>query len=132
MPDEIKSTFVLMFGLKQAEAHEVNVSNGWWDERYVTENLCVKHCINHSPSLAIELIGLAHTELSEAVEAARKHPEEKWGDHTTKDTMVRELAGTVVRIMDMAEYFELPLAQAIEAEIEANRTRGYMHGGKAA
>lgn len=132
MPEEIKSKFALHFGLLQREAFKINVANGWWSERQKIRRLCEAQGIDFRPHLVIELIGLAHTELSEAVEAARKHPPEKWGDHTTKDTLVRELAGTVVRIMDMAEYFELPLAQAIEAEIEANRTRGYMHGGKAA
>lgn len=128
----MSSEFVEQFQLAQADAHRVNVQNGWWDQRHRIRELCGGSGISYSPNLAIELIGLAHTELSEAVEAARKHDSKTWGDYTTKDTMVRELAGTVVRIMDMAEYFGLPLAKAIEAEIEANRTRGYMHGGKKA
>ena len=126
------SNFVIEFCAKQYQAHKVNLENGWWNERSQIDMLCGREGIEYLPHLAIELIGLHHTELSEAVEAARKHPIASWADHTTKDTMVRELAGAVVRIMDMAEYFGLPLAKAIEAEIEANRGRGHMHGGKKA
>lgn len=129
---EINSKFAIEFEAKQSDAHSVNLANGWWEERCEIDLLCHRNNIEYWPHLAIELIGLHHTELSEAVEAARKHPIQSWGDHTTKDTMVRELAGAVVRIMDMSEYFGLPLAKAIEAEIESNRGRGYMHGGKKA
>mgnify|MGYP001068716748 CR=1 FL=1 len=129
---EDQQSFVELFDQKQYEAHNVNLSNGWWNERVTIDRICDRERIDYWPHLAIELIGLHHTELSEAVEAARKHPLESWSDHATKDTMVRELAGAVVRIMDMAEYFGLPLAKAIESEIEANRGRGHMHGGKKA
>lgn len=136
MPEEIRTVptpqFVREFEQVQLNAFRVNLANGWWSERSRIREICEREGIDFRPHLAIELIGLAHTELSEAVEAARKHPHETWCNHTKKDTLVRELAGTVVRIMDMAEYFGLPVAQAIEAEIEANRTRGFMHGGKAA
>lgn len=132
MPNEIKSTFVLQFGLTQSEAFRVNVENGWWAERSMIRSICQREGIDFRPHLAIELTGLHQTELSEAIEAARKHDPETWKDHTRPHTMVREFAGAVIRIMDTCEYFGLPLAQAIEAEIEANRTRGYMHGGKAA
>lgn len=128
----MNSEFVEQFERVQAEAHRVNVDIGWWDERWRINHLCCGASISYGPHLAIELISLMRTELSEAVEAARKHDPKTWGDYTTKDAMVRELAGTIVRIMDMAEYFGLPLANAIEAEIEANRTRGYMHGGEKA
>lgn len=126
------SKFVIAFAAKQSDVFMVNCANGWWKERTEIDQVCDQNGIEYWPHLAIELIGLHHTELSEAVEAARKHPIESWSDHATKDTMVRELAGAVVRIMDMAEYFGLPLAKAIEAEIEANRGRGHMHGGKKA
>lgn len=128
----MNSEFVEQFNFVQADAFRVNLTNGWWSERTTILEICEANGIDYRPHLAIELVGLIHTEPSEAIEAARKHPAESWGDYTKKDTLVRELAGTVVRIMDMAEYFGLPLAQAIEAEIEHNRTRGFRHGGKAA
>lgn len=114
------------------EAHRVNVNNGWWEQRLATLAVCSKSSINHDPSLTIELLGLVTSEVAEAMEAARKHPKELWGDERTKDTLVRELGGAIVRIMDLAAFYELPLGQAIINEINANRDRGYKHGGKAA
>ena len=128
-PDE---EFIKQFRQVQLESHQINRENGWWNQRWQTLAMLKDKGIDHSPNLAIELISLCHTELSEAVEAARKHRQQSWADAKTKDTMVRELAGTVVRIMDMAEFFELPLAEAILEEIKANSQRGYMHGGKKA
>lgn len=124
--------FIKQFRAVQNTAHTINRENGWWNQRMQTLAILKQNGVFNAPSLAIELIGLCHTELSEAVEAARKHREQSWADEKTKDTMVRELAGTIVRIMDMAEFFELPLAEAILEEIKANAQRGYMHGGKKA
>jgi len=124
--------FIKQFRAIQNTAHTINRENGWWNQRFQTLVTLKDKGTDHSPNLAIELIALCHTELSEAVEAARKHRQQSWADAKTKDTMVRELAGTIVRIMDMAEFFELPLAEAILEEIKANAQRGYMHGGKKA
>jgi len=128
----MNSEFVEQFNFVQADAFRVNLTNGWWSERTTILEICEANGIDYRPHLAIELTGLHHTELSEAIEAARKHDPETWKDHTKPHTMVREFAGAVIRIMDTCEYFGLPLAQAIEAEIEHNRTRGFRHGGKAA
>jgi len=126
------SRFTEQFRQKQTEAHRVNVANGWWAERYAIEQILSEHNIDNSPHEVIELLGLAATEIAEAIEAARKHPKSQWGDANTKDTLVRECAGTVVRLMDLCEAYGLPLGEAIDAEIEANAARGYKHGGKAA
>jgi ABC-type Fe3+ transport system substrate-binding protein len=121
--------FVRTFGDVQLQAHSINRLNGWWDDReaYLASGLPNAHA-----NTVCALVGLAHTELSETIEAARKHPMQTWADPKTKDTMVRELAGTVVRVMDLAQAFGLPLAEAILAELNANAARGFRHGGKAA
>lgn len=124
--------FIKQFRAVQNTAHTINRDNGWWNQRMQTLVILKERGVDHWPNLAIELISLCHTELSEAVEAARRQRQQSWADAKTKDTMVRELAGTIVRIMDMAEFFELPLAEAILEEIKANAQRGYMHGGKKA
>ena len=124
--------FIKQFRAVQTTSHTINRENGWWNQRWQTVATLRDKGIDHDPNLAIELIGLCHTELSEAVEAARKHRKQSWADAKAKDTMVRELAGTIVRIMDMSEFFGLPLAEAILEEIKANAQRGYMHGGKKA
>jgi hypothetical protein len=121
--------FCLEFNRVQASAHDINRRNGWWDDRsaYLDSGLPNAHA-----NTVCALVGLAHTELSEAIEAARKHPQDTWSDSKTKDTMVRELAGTIVRVMDLAHAFRLPLGQAIVEELKANAARGFRHGGKAA
>jgi NTP pyrophosphatase (non-canonical NTP hydrolase) len=114
------------------DAHEVNIRNGWWTKRIAVIQTLQDACLDPHPHLAIELLGLVGTEVSEAIEAVRNHPLKKWGDYETKDTLVRELAGTVVRIMDIARFYNLPLGAAIMEEIIANQKRGERHGGKAA
>ena len=124
--------FAARFARMQAAVWKVNDENGWWDKRRVMKSLLNEGGHHYEPHLAIELLGLASTEISEAIEAARKHHRDDWGDATTKDTMVRECAGTVLRLMDLCEYFGLPLGEAIIAEVRANQGRGHKHGGKAA
>jgi hypothetical protein len=123
------SQFILEFGRMQEAAHTINRANGWWNDRYAYLESGLP---NAHANTVCALVGLAHTELSEAIEAARKHPQDTWGDPMAKDTMVRELAGTVVRVMDLAQVFELPLGRAIVEELNSNAARGFRHGGKAA
>lgn len=121
--------FVHTFDWAQRSAYQVNVANGWWDDR----NAIIRSEMPGALQIVVTgCLGLVATEVSEAIEAVRKHNPKTWADANTKDTLVRELAGTVVRCMDLAERFNLPLAEAIAAEIKANAERGYKHGGKAA
>lgn len=128
------SEFTKAFSAVQNEAHLVNVMNRWWDDRKAIDNMLYttpKLREVNRRQMIISLLGLVDSEVAEAMEAVRKHPEETWSDSATKDTLVRELGGAIVRIMDLAEHLGLPLAEAIEAEIESNKTRGVKHGGKA-
>lgn len=129
IPQSAAIPFVAYFGAMQVTVYRVNDRNGWWDDRreYIRSGLP-----GAAENTMCALIGLIHTELSEAIEAARKHPQSTWSDSKTKDTMVREFAGAVVRIMDACAAFNLPLGAAIVEEVNANALRGYRHGGKAA
>ena len=123
-------TQIDVFGIDEtaATAHKINVANGWWEDR---ENVNMAH-----PSgqlhVALGCIALIHTELSEAVEALRKHDPETWTDHTKKDTFIRELAGAKIRIDDLAVWMGGSIGLAMQAELENNATRGIRHGGKRA
>lgn len=124
--------FMNWFEWMQEKAFSVNEANGWWEERNRICDILETHGIDNGPHMLIECLGLAGTELSEAIEAVRKHDPKTWADASSKDTLVRELAGCIVRIMDIASHERLPLAEAIIQEVRHNETRGHMHGGKRA
>lgn len=97
-----------------AQIHRNAIEKGWWEE----------------PRTDGELIALCHAELSEALEAVRKH-----NPHSSKiqgfSALEEELADTVIRILDWAAGKELRIAEAIIAKMNYNRHREYRHGGKA-
>jgi len=124
-----QNDFQHAFSKAAAGAYMVNLRNGWWDDR---NKIIESGMPSALPIVVIGCLGLVTSEVSEAIESARKHDKQTWGDYNTKDTLVRELAGTVVRCMDLAERLNLPLASAIVEEIKANAERGFRHGGKAA
>lgn len=111
------------------EAWIVNVANGWWEDRARIMSSSLPGAV---PTVVIACLGLVTSEVVEAMEAVRKHDPKTWGDVKTKDTLARELAGATVRIMDLACQLGIDLGAAIHHEVEANRKRGYKHGGKAA
>ena len=106
----------------------VNVANGWWEDREAIASAHLKG--QHQVMLAA--LALVTTEISEAVEAIRKHDPTTWANTKEKDTFARELAGATIRIMDLAAWVGVDLGEAIRAELEANKARGHRHGGKAA
>jgi NTP pyrophosphatase (non-canonical NTP hydrolase) len=67
-------------------------------------------------------IALAHSELSEALE---------WDRDNNPTKVADELADCIIRILDMAEAHRLNVVDAMIKKAEFNRTRPYMHGGKA-
>lgn len=106
----------------------LNACNGWWKDR--------RELMDAHPSgrtyVTIACLGLITSEVAEAMEAVRKHDPQTWGDWKTKDTLVRELAGTIVRVLDLSAALNLDIGAAFDAELEANSKRGHKHGGKAA
>lgn len=123
-----QADFIEAFYIAQRDAYTINSANGWWEDR---EAIAGSGLTNALPTVATSCLGLVGTEISEAIEAVRKHNPRTWSDAKTPDTLVRELAGAVIRCMDLAQWLELPLAEAIVEEIKRNSERGYKHGGKA-
>lgn len=119
------------------EIHEVNVNNGFWEDKE-TKNIG-------------EVLMLCVSELSEALEAHRK---DRFADldafatftmfvnndsgntmdiafvEYIKDTFEDELADTVIRIFDLCEGFGIDLETHIRLKLEYNKTRPYKHGKK--
>lgn len=64
---------------------------------------------------------LIHTEVSEVVEELRK-------DGVDWDKVAEECADIVIRVLDFAQTYDLPLGDAILSKMEKNRARPYKHG----
>ncbi len=90
-------------------AHETAVSKGFYEAKPTPEAVAAK-------------LALIHSEVSEALEAVRNEE----GD----DRVAEELADTVIRICDLAEWLGLDLDAAVAEKMEANEARERMHGGK--
>jgi NTP pyrophosphatase (non-canonical NTP hydrolase) len=98
----------------QREIHAVNHQKGWYEEQRSFG----------------DYIALAHSELSEALESYRSGEAASFMLSKKPEGWGIELADTVIRLLDMAEYYNLDLEQLIRVKIEYNKTRPHRHGGK--
>lgn len=95
------------------EIHETAVEKGWWDE-------------NRNFG---EMIALAHSELSEALEAWRK--DTSWfyiEKHKPEGTAV-ELVDCIIRILDILGPQDLNIDLIMQTKLRYNRSRPHRHGG---
>ena len=102
----------------QIASHAIAVTKGWWEEdRNVGE-----------------LLALAHSEVSEALEEWRIDEGlaviRMEGDKPVGFAI--ELANTLIRICDLAESAGIDLNAALKIKMQYNATRPWRHGGKLA
>lgn len=107
----VTDTFVRFWNTVAYDIHCNAVNKGWWE----------------TDRNDAECIMLMVTELAEACEALREGnpPDDKLPEF---DGLVVELADTVIRIMDYTQARDLPIADAIIAKMQYNKTRPRKHG----
>lgn len=102
-----------------------NILNGFWDDlfRLIRDNQhdrALLTCVLQSR------LSLILTEPCEGVEATRLPLETLYS--LEKDSLARELAGCIIRCLDMARCLNLNIGAAFLLEIARNLQRGYKHG----
>lgn len=77
-----------------------------------------------------EKLALVHSEVSECLEAFRHH--NPASEHIPEFTAAEEeVADTIIRLLHIANRFNMRVGEAIVAKIEYNDSRPMKHGGKA-
>ena len=73
--------------------------------------------------MVLSYLALIHSEVSEAVEEARKEDVMAMG---------HELADVILRVTQLCYTLQIPLDTMVQAKLEYNKTRPYKHGDKLA
>lgn len=97
------------------EIHDYNRSVGWWTDE--DSSLPPKQKI----TLIASKLALVHSEVSESLEGLRKN---LMDDHLPHRHMFEvELADTIIRILDIAEFCKLDLGGALSEKVTYNQVR---------
>jgi NTP pyrophosphatase (non-canonical NTP hydrolase) len=101
-----------MFNALGKEIVKINKANGW--------NVTTPDDWNRVYKVPA-VLGLIHSEVSEALEAFRNHD---------KINFKEEMADIIIRVLDCTTGLEIDIDKAITAKLAKNKKRGFRHGNK--
>ena len=103
----------------QADCNKIATEHGFWEG-----------CDVRDTSIVLSKLALIHSEISEAVEAARSGDMKlHYRDCDGKpEGFGVELADTIIRIFDLAEAMHIDLDYLIGLKMRFNATRPHKHG----
>lgn len=123
----------------QRKIHRIAVEHGWWKIERIPDSLGDEEYIEKELPIDTNEIGmklaLIHSEISEALELVR---DSSWDIKTIAlvegkpEGVFVELADAIIRILDLAEHYEVDLEEIIELKMTYNESRPYRHGNKRA
>lgn len=108
---------IALMGLLSAQAmcHQLAAHSGWWTDLQTGERK-TREQVNIPEKLC-----LIHSEISEAMEGARKGLKDDHLPH--RDMLEVELADAIIRILDLAGFLELDIAGALIEKLAYNQRR---------
>lgn len=112
-----------MISSLQKEIHDNNAVAGWWTDLETGQNLAeeARKRTRLGKALVAEKLCLVHSEISEAMEGARKNlPDDKLPHRPMIEV---ELADAIIRILDLGGALDLDLEGAIAEKRAYNAKR---------
>lgn len=114
--EDVEIQFTEGWEMMQAIAHALSRRNGFWPE-----------VVDQPIYERLAKLALIHSEVSEALEAARK-PGTMDKHLPERPAEAVELADIILRVMDYAEAYNLPVAECVIEKHDFNSRRPYKHG----